>query len=82
MEVIEVALKKTTSKTNPSFEYINKIVCSWAEKGLKTSSQILEFMEQMKEKNKFIKENKTGSSNAYVNPEQKEFSDLDRFYAN
>lgn len=79
-DVIEIALKRTTSKTNPSFEYINKIICSWNEKSLKGKNDILEFVFQMKEKNKFIKENT--KTNAYVNPEQKEFNDLERFYAN
>ncbi len=82
IDVIEIALKKTTSKTNPSFEYINKIICSWAEKGLKSKEQVSEFLEQTKTKNEFIKNNKNVVSNAYVNPEQKEFNDLDRFYAN
>ncbi len=81
MDIIEVALKKTTSKTNPSFEYINKIICSWSEKGLKSKDEILKYIEQTKTKNEFIKNNKTATS-AYVNPEQKEFNDLDKFYAN
>lgn len=81
MDVIEIALKKTTSKTNPSFEYINKIICSWAEKGLRTKEEVMQFIEQTKAKNEFIKSNKAVSS-AYINPGQKEFSDLDRFYAN
>jgi len=82
LDVIEIALKKTTSKTNPSFEYINKIICSWAEKGLKNKEQINEFAAQVKTKNEFIKNNKAATTNAYINPEQKEFNDLDRFYAN
>ena len=81
MDVIEVALKKTTAKTNPNFEYINKIICSWAEKGLKSKDEILNYIEQTKAKNEFIKNNKTATS-AYINPEQKEFNDLDKFYAN
>lgn len=81
MDVIEIALKKTTSKTNPSFEYLNKIICSWNEKGLKYKNDIMEFLNQSKEKAKFIKNN-AGPTNAYINPEQKEFNDLDRFYAN
>lgn len=81
MDIIEVALKKTTSKTNPSFEYINKIICSWAEKGLKSKDEILKYIEQTKAKNEFIKTNKNATS-AYINPEQKEFNDLDKFYAN
>ena len=41
----------------------------------------MEFINQSKEKAKFIKNN-AGATNAYINPEQKEFNDLDRFYAN
>lgn len=81
MDIIEIALKRTTLKTNPSFEYINKIICSWNEKGLKNKNDITEFIDKTKEKNRFIKENH-GPTNAYVNPEQSEFNDLDRFYAN
>ena len=32
MPIIEIALKKTTSKYNPSFEYIDKLLTDWHEK--------------------------------------------------
>jgi len=35
-DIIELALKKTTSVLNPSFEYINRILTDWSEKGLRT----------------------------------------------
>jgi len=82
LDVIEIALKKTTAKTNPNFAYLNKIISSWNEKSLHTKDEIMAYMASEKEKNKFIKENKSGTSNAYVNPEQNEFNDLERFYAN
>lgn len=80
MDVIEVALQKTTAKTNPNFEYINKIICSWQERGLKNKAEIEKFITDLKEKSKFIKENKPTS--AYKNSGQKEFNDLSNFYAN
>ena len=40
-EIIELALKRTTSAVNPSFEYINKILTVWHEKGYKTKEEII-----------------------------------------
>lgn len=77
-DLIELALQKTTSKTNPSFEYINKIIADWNEKGLKSKEEIEKYLIDVKERNKFIKQNK--ESNAYVNNKQTEFDNLDRFY--
>jgi DnaD/phage-associated family protein len=42
-DIIEIALKKTTAIMNPNFEYINKILTDWHEKGLKTKEEILAF---------------------------------------
>ena len=39
--VIELALKRTTSAVNPSFEYINRILTNWHDKGYKTREEIL-----------------------------------------
>ena len=38
---IELALRRTTSAVNPSFEYINKILTAWHEKGYKTKEEII-----------------------------------------
>jgi len=40
-DIIELALKKTTSISNPNFEYINKIITSWYESGLKSADEII-----------------------------------------
>jgi len=78
LSLIELALKKTTSKTNPNFEYLNKIISDWNEKGLRTKDDIENYSKQVIEKNKFIKQNK--DTNAYINEAQSEYNDLDRFY--
>lgn len=42
-EIIEIALKKTPKKTNPSFEYLNAIIREWHENNLKTKEEISSF---------------------------------------
>lgn len=39
-EIIELSLKKTTSKTNPHFKYIDAILTDWYQQGLKTKEEI------------------------------------------
>ena len=39
-DIIELALKRTTFAVNPNFEYINKILTDWHEKGYKTKEEI------------------------------------------
>ena len=80
MDVIEIALKRTTSKSNPSFDYIDKILSDWHEKKLKTSQDVLKYLEDMKQRNKDIKEfNKKPSYNNY---EQRNDIDYSSLYAN
>jgi len=42
-EIIDLALKKTTAKTNPNFKYIHTVLASWHEKGLKSKDEIISF---------------------------------------
>ena len=42
-EIIDIALKKTTSKTNPNFNYLNSIITDWHKNGLKTKESIVEY---------------------------------------
>ncbi|MBR2743673.1 MAG: DnaD domain protein [Clostridia bacterium] len=80
MDVIEIALKKTTSKANPNFEYLDKLLTDWHDRSFKTSNDVEAFLLQMKEKNKNIKtlEKNTG----YTNYDQRNYNDLNSFYAN
>ena len=80
MNIIELALKKTTSKSNPNFDYINKVLSDWHDRGLKTPEAIEKFLADMKQKNKDIKniEKKTG----YNNYSQRSYTNLSDLYAN
>ena len=80
MNVIEIALKRTTYKQNPTFEYINSIITDWHERNLKTPDQVEAFLEQRKKQTKDIKEMKSKVSKA--NYEQRQYDNLDFLYAN
>lgn len=80
MDIIEIALKKTTSKANPNFDYLDKIISSWHERGLKTIADVTNFLSQMKEQNKNRKvlEKQTN----YKSYDQRNYTNLDSLYAN
>ena len=79
-DIIEIALKKTTSKVNPSFDYIDKLLTDWHDRGFKTSDQIQKFLSEMKQKTKDIKqlEKQTG----YQKYDQRTYDNLNSLYAN
>ena len=80
MNIIEIALKRTTFKQNPTFEYINNIITDWHERRLKTPDEITAFIEQRKKQSKDLKEMKAQVSKA--NYEQRKYNNLDFLYAN
>ena len=80
MNVIELALKRTTYKQNPTFEYINNIITDWHERNLKTPNEVNAFLEQRKKQEKNTKELKAQTNKA--NYEQRQYSNLDFLYAN
>lgn len=79
LDVIELALKKTTSKSNPSFDYIDKIICDWNDRNLKTVNDVQNFLDQMKVKKAEIKNLEKKSYNNY---EQRKYDNFDNLYAN
>ena len=80
MSIIEIALKRTTFKQNPTFEYINNIITDWHDRNLKTPSEITAFVEQRKKQEKNTKDLKTQVNKA--NYEQRKYKNLDFLYAN
>ena len=79
-DIIEIALKRTTSKVNPSFDYIDKLLTDWHDRGFTTAEQVQKFLADIKQKNNNIKEleNKTG----YQKYEQRSYDNLNHLYAN
>ena len=80
LSVINIALKKTTSKANPSFDYLDKLISDWHDRNLKTADQVNEFLAQMKQKKNNIKE--LAKKTNYNNYEQRNYDSLDNLYAN
>jgi len=80
MEIIELALKKTTSKFNPTFEYIDKILSDWHEHGFKTVDQINKYLEDKKTMPVQSKEvSKPKKSSNYI---KRDYKNLNEFYSN
>lgn len=48
-EIIELALKKTTGKTNPTMKYIDAIICEWNKNGLKTKDEVIVYERNRKQ---------------------------------
>lgn len=80
LEVIEIALKKTTSKANPSFDYINSIIANWYDRNLKTPEDVNNYLVEFKTQQKNIKDLEKKSK--YNNYEQREYTNFDNLFAN
>ena len=80
LDIIEIALKKTTSKANPSFDYLDKLLTDWHDRGFKTPDAINNFLAEMKQKNKNVKS--LEKSTGYDKYEQRTYDNLDNLYAN
>ncbi len=80
LDVIEIALKKTTSKTNISFDYLDKMITDWHDRDLKTADDVQNFIVSLKTKEKNIKELEKKVN--YNNFEQRTYDNLDNLYAN
>ena len=79
LDIIELALKRTTSKSSFSFDYIDKILSDWNERHLKTVTDVQKFLDEQKNKPHAIKELEKKS---YQNYEQRKVDNLDSLYAN
>ena len=79
-DVIEVALKKTTAKANPNFDYLDKLLSDWHDRGLKTAEETQQFLIDMKQKNKSVQ--RLEKSTGYSGYEQRNYDNLNNLYAN
>lgn len=82
-DVIDLALRKTTAKTNPNFKYIHAVLANWYEKGLRNSEEVIAFEKsqpQAAARNKA----KAPAIPQHENYKQREYDDeyYDNLYAN
>lgn len=80
LDVIEIALKKTTSKTNISFDYLDKTITDWHTRDLKTCDDVQNY--QIQYKNQMKKNRELEKQVKYNNFEQRTYTNFDSLYAN
>ncbi|MCX7749806.1 MAG: DnaD domain protein [Clostridia bacterium] len=82
-EVIELALKKTTAKTNPNLKYVDAIISDWHKNGLKTKEEILAYAKPVNKTVNSIKV-KEASVPQHENYKQREYDNdyLNSFFEN
>ena len=80
MNIIEIALKRSTFKQSVTFEYLNNVIKDWHEHGFKTPEEINNFIEQRNKQSKDVKNLIKNVSKA--NFEQRNYDNLDFLYAN
>lgn len=80
LDIINIALKKTTSKANPNFDYLDKLISNWHERGLKTPQEVEAFLAEFKQKNKNVKELEKQTN--YNNYQKRNYDNLNNLYAN
>lgn len=79
-DVIEIALKKTTSKTNPNFDYLDKMISDWKDRNLSTSDEVKQYLLEFKNKTKKVQELQKKTN--YNNYDQRNITNFDNLYAN
>ncbi|MEG2348625.1 MAG: DnaD domain protein [Clostridia bacterium] len=77
-EMIEEALKRTVSKSNPSINYVNGILSNWNKKGFKSPKDL----EKEVKPTKSITDSGAKTKVKYQNYEQRNYEDLESFYDN
>lgn len=80
LEIIEIALKKSTSKSNFSFNYFDAIISNWNERKLMTIQDIQEFELNQKNQSKLKKDVEKKSK--FTNFDQRSYDNFDNLYAN
>ncbi len=79
-DIIELALKKTTSKTNPNFDYINAVLTKWHASRLKTVEEVQNHIKQFRQNQKKDRKGNNVPSNKYFGEDMD--VDLSEFYQN
>ncbi len=82
IDIIELALKRSTSKANISFDYFDKTISDWHDRNLKTPVEIQNFLESRKKKTQEIKELEKKTNYNNNSSTQRNYDNLDNLFAN
>ena len=80
ISIIELALKKTSPMNSISFEYFDRVLTDWHEKGLNTVEEILIYQQSQKDKTK--KRKQIESKIPEYSYTQSTFDNLESLYDN
>lgn len=80
INVIDLALKKATTKYNFSFEYMDKLLTDWSERKLNTPEKIEEHL--LKQKNLPKKSADSNKNSSSSNFSQRSYNNLNNLYSN
>ena len=77
MDIIEIALKRSTLKSNTGFEYYDKLLADWHSKGFTTTDDVNAYLSSMNEKNTRTKQvNKIAEQLEYTQSTLDSFENL------
>lgn len=86
-EIIELALKKSVTASNPTLAMFDAIITQWYKNGLKTVDEIKEYQENKRKKYSIEKSNSQSGANILNTPQKKNYdqrayddNDFDDFY--
>lgn len=82
MDIIEIALKKSSSKTNISFEYIDKLLTDWNERKLNSVKKVEKYLDEQKSKPVQSKDTNNSSKSKNGNFIKRAYKNLNNFYSN
>lgn len=82
MDIIEIALKKSSSKTNISFEYIDKLLTDWNERKLNSVKKVEKYLDEQKSKPVQSKDTNNSSKSKNSNFIKRAYKNLNNFYSN
>jgi len=79
MNIIELALKRTTSKSNPSFDYINSLLTDWHDRNLVNPEDVEKYLNESKQRKKDVQNLQKKAS---ISSSDRKYTNLDFLYAN
>ena len=82
MDIIEIALRKSSSKTNISFEYIDKLLTDWNERKLNSVKKVEKYLDEQKSKPVQSKDTNNSSKSKNSNFIKRAYKNLNNFYSN
>ena len=82
MDIIEIALRKSSSKTNISFEYIDKLLTDWNERKLNSVKKVEKYLDEQKSKPVQNKDTNNSSKSKNSNFIKRAYKNLNNFYSN